>query len=132
MKPIRRIVLCASAPVLLVACADLTWVENPTQDLIVAEPAAVFRVKGKGAQQALRLPRFKSILARPDAKSLLLYRVGDKQLEARNFSVDNNRLMGDFIGGDSYILHVPISHITTNRYSLLCRIRAVSARQSKL
>ena len=76
---ITRTILRAFVATLMAACADVKWVKRPSQDPIVAESAAVFRVKGKGAMQSLRLPIFNKAILGPSGCTKFAVVQGQRQ-----------------------------------------------------
>lgn len=132
MVSLIRLIIWTFLASTLVGCADLQWATAPPEGLIVAESAAVFRVRGDGVKRELKLPGVKSILDRQDADRLVLYRLDDNELTELPFSIREGVLRGDFIGGERYMFHVPVTRLAQTRYNLLCRLRTVSTQLTVL
>lgn len=104
----------------------LVWQEIP-KDVLVADTAAAFRVERTDGK-SLELPEDRNIFARDDRESLVLYRIDAQGLARRSFTLSENKLIGEFLVGEHYIVHAPLQPWVINKYILLCWIKAIVTR----
>lgn len=106
----------------LAACHTLRWEAIPPE-VLAPDAAGAFRVTGLGEIDKLALPKGRGPFSHPDAGRFEYYRIDKDSLVKMPIRLQEGELVGDFKGGERYlvVLSHPIS--THNKNTLLCRMK---------
>jgi len=124
---IGQFLLCG---LVLAACATtpvIEWQDLPN-NILVASPAVTFKITGRGNVNEVALPADRSLFGIPGADRLVLYRIVGDKLERTPFQLINDRLVGNFVGGEKFLLHFPVDNFVLNKYDMFCRIGVIQGR----